>query len=66
LIQVLSFSGGKHECLTWSEKFLARSQALGKILIRKSSEVFDEKTEEGNRTLKIIELNEMEYIEIVM
>jgi hypothetical protein len=61
-IQVLSFSGSKDEWLTWSEKFLAKAKRyginhvlLGKVIIPKSSEVFDEKTDEGKRMLRIID-----------
>jgi hypothetical protein len=60
VIQVLSFSGSKDEWPTWSEKFLAKAKRseikdvlLGKV-IPKSSEVFDEKTDEGKRMLRII------------
>jgi hypothetical protein len=39
---------------------------LGKVLIPKSSEVFDEKTDEGKRMLRIIDLNEMAFTELVL
>jgi predicted nucleic acid-binding protein len=39
---------------------------LGKVIIPKSSEVFDEKTDEGKSILRIIDLNEMDFIELVM
>jgi hypothetical protein len=39
---------------------------LGKILIPKYSEVFDEKTDEGERMLRIIDLNEMAFTELVL
>jgi hypothetical protein len=62
VIRVLSFSGSKDEWATWSEKFLAKTKRsgikdvlLGKVLIPKSSEVFDEKTDEGKRMLRIID-----------
>jgi hypothetical protein len=65
-IRVLSFSGSKDVWPTWSEKFLAKDKRseikdvlLGKVLILKSSEVFDEKTDEGKRMLRNIDLNEM-------
>jgi hypothetical protein len=61
-IRVLSFSGSKDEWLTWSEKFLAKAKRsgikdvlLGKVFIPKSSELFDEKTDEGKRMLRIID-----------
>jgi hypothetical protein len=63
--QVFSFSGSKGEWPTWSEKFFAtvkrsgiKDVLLGKDLIPKSSEVFDDKTDEGKRMLRIIDLNE--------
>jgi hypothetical protein len=68
-IRVLSFSGRKDEWPIWSKKFLANSKRsgvnddvlLGKVLIPKSSEVFDENTDEGKRISKIIDLNEMAF-----
>jgi hypothetical protein len=39
---------------------------LGKVLIPKSSEVFDEKTDEVKRMLRIIDLNEMAFTELVL
>jgi hypothetical protein len=39
---------------------------LGKVLISKSSEVLDEKTDEGKRMLRIIDLNEMAFTELVL
>jgi hypothetical protein len=39
---------------------------LGKVLITKSSEVFDEKTNEGKRMLRIIDLNEMAFTKLVL
>jgi hypothetical protein len=67
------FSGSKDEWPTWSEKFLAKAKRsgikdvlLGKVLIPKSSGVFDEKTDEGKRMLRIIDLNEMAFTELVL
>jgi hypothetical protein len=72
-IRVLSFSGSKDEWPTWSEKFLAEAKRsgikdvlLGKVLIPKSSEVFDEKTDEGKTILRIIDFNEMTFTELVL
>jgi hypothetical protein len=69
----LSFSGSKDEWPTWSEKFLAKAKRsgikdvlLGKVLIPKSSEVFDEKTDEGNTILRIIDLNEIAFTKLVL
>jgi hypothetical protein len=39
---------------------------LGKVLIPKSSEVFDEKTFEGKRMLRIIDLNDMAFTKLVL
>jgi hypothetical protein len=39
---------------------------LGKVLSPKSSEVFDEKTDEGKRMLRIIDLNEMAFTKLVL
>jgi hypothetical protein len=39
---------------------------LGKFIIPKSSEVFDEKIVEGKRMLRIIDLNEMSFTELVL
>jgi hypothetical protein len=65
----LSFSGSKDEWLTWGEKFLAKAKhsginvvLLGKVVIPKSSEVFDEKTDEGKKKVE----NEMAFIEVVL
>jgi hypothetical protein len=72
-IQVLRFSGSKDEWPTWREECLAKAKRsgtrdvfLGKVLIPKSSEVFDEKTDEGKRMLRIINLNEMAFTELVL
>jgi hypothetical protein len=39
---------------------------LGKVLIPKSSEVFDEKIDEGKRMLRIIDLNKMACNKLVL
>jgi predicted nucleic acid-binding protein len=72
-IQVLSFSGSKDECPTWREKFIAKAKCSGikdvfleGVLIPKSSEVFDEKTEEGKRMLRIIDLNDMAFTKLIL
>jgi hypothetical protein len=50
----------EYEWATWSENFLAKAKRsgikdvlLGKFLIPISSEMFDEKTDEGKRMLRI-------------
>jgi hypothetical protein len=72
-IRVLSFSGSKDEWPTWSEKFITKAtlsgikdKFLGKLLIPKYSEVFDEKTDEGKKMLRIIDLNEMAFTKQVL
>jgi hypothetical protein len=72
-IQVLIFSGSKDECPTWREKFIAKAKCSGikdvfsgEVLIPESSEVFDEKTEGGKRMLRIIDLNEMAFTELIL
>jgi hypothetical protein len=72
-IRVLSSSGSKDEWPTLSQKFLAKAKRsgikdvlLGKVLIPKSSEVFDKKTDEGKRMLRIIDVNEMAFTELVL
>jgi hypothetical protein len=72
-IRLLSLSGSKDEWPTWSEKFLAKAKRsgmkdilLGKVLIPKSSEVFVEKTDEGKRMLRMIDLHEMAFTELVL
>jgi hypothetical protein len=69
-VRVLSFSRSKDEWPTWSEKNLAKARCsgikdvlLGKVFIPKSSEVFDEKTDEGIRVLRIVDLNEIAFTE---
>jgi hypothetical protein len=71
--RVLSFSGSKDEWPTWSEKFLAKAKRSGikdallrKNLIPKSSEVFDKKTDKGKIMLRIFDLNEMTFTELVL
>jgi hypothetical protein len=39
---------------------------LRKVLIPKSSEVFDEKTDEDKRMLRIIDFNDMAFTELVL
>jgi hypothetical protein len=65
----LSFSGNKEGWPTWSEIFLAKAKRsgikdvlLGKVLILNSSEVFDEKTDDG----KIMYLIEMAFTELAL
>jgi hypothetical protein len=72
-IRVLSFSGSQDEWPTWSETFLAKAKRseikyvlLGKVFIPNSSEVFDEKTDEGKRMLRIIDLDVMAFTKLVL
>jgi hypothetical protein len=73
VFRVLSFSGSKDEWPAWSEKSIAKAKRFGikdllleKVLIPKSSEVFDENTNEGKRILRMIHLNEMAFTELVL
>ena len=72
-IRVLNFSGRKDEWPTWSEKFLAKAKfsgikdvLLGKLQIPKSSEEFEEKTEEGRKLLKNADLDELAFTELIL
>jgi hypothetical protein len=72
-IRVLTFSGLKEDWSIWSERFLAKAKRhgykdvlLGKQVIPKSDETFDEKTTEGKKKSKIVELNELAYSELVL
>ena len=72
-IRVLNFSGRKEEWPSWSEKFLAKAKRsgtkdvlLGKVEIPSSFEVADENTEEGKKLLRIRELNEIAYTELIL
>jgi len=72
-IRVLNFSGKKDEWPSWSEKFLAKAKRsgtkdvlLGRIQIPKTLDFVDEKTEEGKKQLKIIDLNELAFTELIL
>jgi hypothetical protein len=69
----LSFSGSKDEWPTWIEIFLDKTKhseikdiLLGKVLIPKSSEVFDEKTDEVKRMIRIIDFDEIAFTKLVL
>jgi hypothetical protein len=73
LFWALNFSGRKEEWLSWSEKFLAKAKRsgikdvlLGKIEIPTCLDVIDEKTEEGHRLSRIINLNENALKELIL
>jgi hypothetical protein len=72
-IRVLKFTGNKEEWSTWNEKFLAKARIygikdilLGKVTIQKNSEKINEKTDEGKSKLKISDVNELAYIELIL
>jgi hypothetical protein len=72
-IRVLNFSGRKEEWPSWNEKFLAKAKRsgikdllLGKVEIPTSLDVIDEKTEEGKKLLRIADLNEIAFIELIL
>ena len=72
-IRVLHFTGKKEEWSTWSEKFLAKARRsgikdvlLGKVAIPKNNEEINEKTDEGKIMMKIFDLNELAYTELIL
>ena len=72
-IRVLNFTGKKEEWSTWSEKFLAKARRsgikdvlLGKVSIPKTNEEINEKTDEGKIMMKIFDLNELAYTELIL
>ena len=72
-IRVLNFTGKKEEWSTWSEKFLAKARRsgikdilLGKLTIPKTSDEINEKTDEGKTMMKILDLNEIAYTELIL
>ena len=72
-IRILNFTGKKEEWLTWSEKFLAKARRsgiknflLGKVKILKTNEEINEKTDEGKVMMKIFNLNELAYTELIL
>jgi gag-polypeptide of LTR copia-type len=72
-IRVLNFSGRKEEWPSWNERFLANAKRsgikdvlLGKVEIPTSLDVIDEKTEEGKKLLRIADLNEIAFTELIL
>jgi hypothetical protein len=72
-MQVLNFSGRNEEWPCWIEKFLAKTKRsgikdvlLGKVEIPTSLDVIDEKTEEGKKLLRIADLNEIAFTELIL
>jgi gag-polypeptide of LTR copia-type len=72
-IRVISFCGKVDEWPNWSEQFLAKAKRygfkdllLGKLSIPKLDDVFDEILEEGKKMMKVIELNEIAYTELIL
>jgi hypothetical protein len=72
-IRVLRFSGRKEEGPSWNEKFLAKAKRsgitdvlLGKVEIPSSLDVIDEKTEEGKKLLRIADLYEISFTELIL
>jgi hypothetical protein len=68
----VSFSRSKDECLTWNEKFLAKSKgfseyrnSIWKGFGFKMLRSFDKKTEDGRKKLEIIDVNEMVITEFI-
>ena len=72
-IRVIPFSGKCDEWPSWSEKFLAKAKRfgfkdvlLGKVMIPKSTEEFDEESDDGKKKARVIELNEIAYTELIL
>ena len=74
-IRVITFSGKKLDWSTWEEKFLAKSKRRGykelllgknKIAIPKSSEILDETKDDDLKKIKIGELNESGYTDLIL
>ena len=72
-IRVLNFSGRKEDWPSWNEKFLAKAKRsgikdvlLGKVEIPSSLDIIDEKTEEGKKLLRIADLNEIAFTELIL
>jgi predicted nucleic acid-binding protein len=72
-IWVVNFSGRKEEWPSWNEKFLDKAKRsgikdvlLGKVEIPSSLEVIDEKTEEGKKLLRIADVNEIAFMELIL
>jgi gag-polypeptide of LTR copia-type/Zinc knuckle len=72
-IRVLNFTGKKEEWSSWSEKFLAKARRsgikdilLGKLTIPKTNDEINEETDEGKTMMKILDLNELAYIELIL
>jgi hypothetical protein len=57
---------GRHALRTGAKRSGIKYVLLGKVLIPMSSELFDEKTDEGKRMLRIIDLNEMAFTDLVL
>jgi hypothetical protein len=71
-IWVLNFSGRKEDWPSWSEKFLAKAKSSGindvlleRVDIPSSLDVIDAKTEEGKKLLRIADLNEIAFTELI-
>jgi hypothetical protein len=72
-IRILNFYRRNEELPTWSKKFIEKAKhstikdvMLGKIAIPESSDVLEEKTEEGKEMMMEIELNKIAFTELVL
>jgi len=72
-IRILHFTGKKEEWSTWSEKFLAKARRsgtkdvfLGKVTIPKTTKEINKKTDDGKIMMKIFDLNELAYTELIL
>ena len=72
-IKVIQFSGKTKDWAIWEEKFLAKAKRmgfkdvlLGKVIIPKSTEILDETVEGDKKKIKIRELNDLGYSELIL
>ena len=72
-IKVIQFSGKQKDWAVWEEKFMARAKRkgfkdllLGKTTIPKTSEVLDEKSDDDKKKIKIRDLNDLGYSELIL
>ena len=71
--RVIDFCGKVDEWPIWSEKFLANAKRygfkdilVGKLSITKADEEFDEVSDMRKEIINAIELNEIDYTELIL
>jgi hypothetical protein len=72
-LRVLNFTGKKEELSTWNEKLFAKARRsgikdflLGKVIILKNNGEINEKADEGRIKIKISDLNDLAYTELIL